>query len=396
LPDFYNIDMQVHIRCFLGFFLLVWVAWAQAINIPEIIDVRVYSGVGIRKISFVPVSGRYLICNQKHENLHDVRPLTALMIERTSKGFRILQSDSLIFEGNNITIQGGAFYNSFMLVPQNSAAETRMYDGDLKIETDRNNLLLINSVPLESYVAGTVQSESGFNRHDEFYKVQAIIIRTYALNNINRHAREGFHLCDQVHCQAYYGKTVNNSITKAVEATRGQLLVDQDGRLINTVYHANCGGQTVNSEDLWPHRLSYLRSRRDTFCLDMPGAKWEKSVPIREMGWFFAQQHNFHPNEQQWDEISRHRQNHRIHHIDSEKTVHLRHVREHFNLRSTYFSIRQEGDNFVLSGRGYGHGVGLCQEGAMRRADYGHSKDQILGFYYLNSRILTLEPEIIY
>jgi stage II sporulation protein D len=372
------------------------VAPAHNITIPEIIDVRVFSGTAIRKFSFVPVTGRYLICNQNHEKLHEITSLATLMIERSGNGFKILYSDSVVFEGKSITLQGGAFQNSFLLVPQQSGAEARMFDGDLKIETDRNNLLLINSVPLESYVAGTVQSESGFNRHEEFYKVQAVIIRTYALNNLNRHAREGHNLCDQVHCQAYYGKTVNSHIARAVEATRGQLVADQDGRLINTVYHANCGGETVNSEDLWPHRLPYLRSRRDTFCLDMPGARWEKSISIREFRRFLTHQHNFHPNERQWDEISRHRQNHRVHHIDSEKTVHLRHVRDHFQLRSTYFSVRQEGENFVLTGKGYGHGVGLCQEGAMKRAQYGHSKDQILGFYYLNSRIITLEPEIIY
>ncbi len=366
------------------------------LNIPETIDVRIFSGINISEFTFMPTKGRYLICDQNHNKLTEISPLTSLTIKRTQKGFVILQNDSVIFSGNNIVLQGGSFQNSFLITPSGNHLPARIYDGDIRIRHDNNQLNIINAVSLESYVAGTVQSESGFNRHAEFYKVQAIIIRTYALNNLRRHQREGFHVCDLVHCQAYHGKTINPDIVRAVEHTRGQVVVDNRSALINTVYHANCGGQTVNSEDLWPHAMDYLRSRIDTFCLTMPGARWEKSISMGELRNFLSQKHRFQPNESQWRQIKELKQNSRIHHLDAQQEVHLRHVRDHFGLRSTFFSVQEQNDTLFLSGRGYGHGVGLCQEGAMKRAEHGHSLKEILGFYYQNSRILTLEPEVVF
>jgi stage II sporulation protein D len=366
-----------------------------AVRLPETMEVRLFTGQHLRHVSFIPTSGRYLICTDNHHKILEIRQLNTLTILSGRNGITIQYGDSSIFEGRSITIQGGAFQNSFILVPQDKSIEGRVYDGDLRIETNGQNLKLINTVPLESYVAGTVQSESGFNRHNTFYQVQAVIIRTYALNNLNRHAAEGFHLCDQVHCQAYYGKTNNRDIIIAVDASRGQMVVDQNNRLLNTVYHANCGGQTVNSEDLWPNALSYLRSQTDTFCLRMPGALWEKTITVAELRRFLSQS-GYRATDNQWNYITRIRQNSRIHHLDPEKTIHLRRVRDHFALRSTFFSVNQQGNNLVLTGRGYGHGVGLCQEGAMKRAEHGHTKEQILQFYYNNARIITLEPEVAY
>lgn len=369
---------------------------AQNQILPEIIDVGIFSGESIRKFSFMPLNGKYMICNQNHEKLLEVFPLTTLVLEVNRNGFTVSRNDTLLFSETHILLQGAGFFNSFALKPLQSDLGVRAYDGDLKISLSRGTFRLINMAPFESYVAGTVQWESGFNRHNVFYQVQAIIIRTYALRNIKRHTHEGFHLCDKVHCQAYYGKTNDPSIIRAVYQSRGEVLTDLQGNLLNTVYHANCGGQTVNSEDLWPEALPYLRSNPDPYCQDMPGARWEKSITVPQLTAFLRQRFRYTPEPATWDQIIRLQQNNRVHHLDPGKVVHLKHMREFFNLRSTFFSMQIHGDTLHLQGKGYGHGVGLCQEGAMQRAVNGHSREEILKFYYQGAAIQLLEPIVEY
>ncbi|HEU4717165.1 MAG TPA: SpoIID/LytB domain-containing protein, partial [Bacteroidia bacterium] len=96
--------------------------------------------------------------------------------------------------------------SAFKIKPIRPMSGTRVYDHSLKITVRDGKLLCINEVELEHYVAGVVESESGGRTAKEFYKVQAILCRTYALAHMSRHAPEGFDLCDGVHCQAYRGR----------------------------------------------------------------------------------------------------------------------------------------------------------------------------------------------
>ncbi len=386
------------VRIFLFLFLgSVAHQLAKSQEIPEIVDIRIFTSENVQRFSFTPAKGRYIICDHQHEKLLEIRPYNTLVIEKQPEGYSILYKDSLIFAPDHLTIQGTAFHNSFVIVPLDKKSDPMVYDGDLRLAADKNNQSkLINSVPFESYVAGTVQSESGFNRHDVFYQVQAIIIRTYALKNINRHAHEGFHLCDQVHCQAYKGKAIDPGIIHATENTRGEVLTKDNSQLLNTVYHANCGGQTVNSEDMWSQALPYLRSKTDNFCSSKPGALWDAKIAKKDFKAFLKHTFGFIPDDEEWDRITTFSQNHRKHYLDANKNIHLRQIREHFGLRSTYFSIQEQKDTLHLSGRGYGHGVGLCQEGAMQRANHGLTREDILQFYYNNSQIIFLEPDIVF
>lgn len=271
----------------------------------------------------------------------------------------------------------------------------RIYDQNLEVlfTPDRKQFLLINSVDLEKYIAGVVESEAGKRNHLEYYKLQAILCRTYLLAHINRHILEGFQVCDDVHCQAYLSKSTDISIEKAVLETKGLVVVDNDLNLITAAFHSNCGGETCNSQDVWAIPTSYLKSVKDTFCLHELDARWERTIPLEDWKSYLQLKHKYPPDDSTKfvSTLAFSQPNGRaIYYLDQDLKIPLKTIRADFRLKSTYFSIVQLGDSVKFSGRGYGHGVGLCQEGAMRMAKLKYSYKDILQFYYKDVHLVDL------
>ncbi|MBA3666089.1 MAG: SpoIID/LytB domain-containing protein, partial [Bacteroidetes bacterium] len=131
----------------------------------------------------------------------------------------------------------------------NPDRKVRTYQNNISFSVNEGYLRLINEVVLDNYIAGVTEAEAGSRSTPEFYKVQAILARTYALAHINKHVTEGFSLCDQVHCQVYYGKPKDLNIFNAIDETKGKVVVDENLNLIVAAFHSNSGGQTANSED---------------------------------------------------------------------------------------------------------------------------------------------------
>ncbi|MFP4288375.1 MAG: SpoIID/LytB domain-containing protein [Bacteroidota bacterium] len=366
-----------------------------ALKMPEIVDVGIFHQQNITGFAFTPEYGSYSICDEQHQKIAEVSPNSVLYLEITPTGFTITKDDTIIATEKRITFQGAAFSNAFYVYGSAIPFKGDAYGGDLTVSNKNGSFQFINHVPFENYVAGTVQTESGLHRHPEFYKVQAVVIRTYALKNHHRHKKEGFDLCDKVHCQAYHGRSTCADIINAVYDTKGEVLVDAKGKLLNTVYHANCGGETTNSQDLWVEKETYLQSKTDYFCKGMPGSEWKIAIPEIKFRAFVEQKLGRKLSAQEYDEIMGFQQPKRKKFLDSDHQITLRMVREYFGLRSTFFSLEKRNDHIHFSGKGYGHGVGLCQEGAMNRAKNGHSKNEILQFYYKNSLLITMEPEIV-
>ncbi|MFW5757422.1 MAG: SpoIID/LytB domain-containing protein [Bacteroidota bacterium] len=365
----------------------------SAVKIPEIVDVGILYQQHITGFSFSPENGSYSICDEQHRKIAEVQPHSELYLEITPEGFTITKNDTIIATEKRITFQGASFSNTFFISRSPAPFKGNAYSGDLTVFNKNGSFQFINHVPFESYVAGTVETESGLHRHPEFYKVQAVVIRTYALKNFHRHKKEGFDLCDKVHCQAYHGRSSCADIANAVYDTKGEVLVDTTGRVLNTVYHANCGGETTRSQDLWVEEKPYLQSQTDHFCKGMPGSEWKITIPQKTFRNFVEQNLGKKLSDSLWHEMVDFQQPYRKIFLDPEHKINLRMVREYFGLRSTFFSLEKINDQIHFSGKGYGHGVGLCQEGAMNRAKNGHSKEEILMFYYKNSLLMTMEPE---
>ncbi|HEX4887245.1 MAG TPA: SpoIID/LytB domain-containing protein [Luteibaculaceae bacterium] len=276
--------------------------------------------------------------------------------------------------------------NSFVkLLCQQPARSELWYNGKISFIHGLDRIRIINTVDLEAYIAGVVEAETGSEQVQEFYKVQACITRTFALANLQKHALEGFNLCDQVHCQVYKGRPHNNpSIIKAVAESAGLILVDRNLQLIDAVFHANCGGVTHNSEDYWVDTIPYLRSVTDSFCSEGRQFKWRLSLDKEQ--WLRYLYGNFKfPIDQSdflYQACNLNEPKRTKYLFDPTYKIAVRRIRSDWNLRSTFFSIREESGVLYLEGRGFGHGVGLCQEGAMKMARLAYSFSDILHHYF--------------
>ena len=263
----------------------------------------------------------------------------------------------------------------------------RTYEGDLHVKVNKGGkLLLINDVDFETYIAGVVQSEI-YGDDPDIFRVQAIISRTWAMKNINKHKSEGYNFCDQVHCQAYLNRCVRPDIMLGTMLSSGMTIVDDEGNLIDAPFHSNSGGQTANSEDVWRSALPYLRSVPDTFSYHMRQSEWVKVVDKDKWLNYFANKHkvDIH-NDSLRNELLTFSQSERKSRICG---VPLTRVRSDFQLKSTFFSVIYDtvSNRLTLSGHGFGHGVGLSQEGTIRMVNLGIGYDSIIHHYYTGTHI---------
>ncbi len=267
----------------------------------------------------------------------------------------------------------------------------RTYQGDLQITPDNGKLRIVNQVSLYYYLAGVIESESGSRQNLEYYKVQAIISRTYALKNEHKHAKEGFMLTDLVNCQVYKNKCrYNKTIYEAVKATEGQVIIDHDLQLITASFYSNSGGQTANSEDVWNVPLPYLRSVKDPYSVGKPNYTWKKSISRKR--WLDYLRNSFQypiaDSAARAQAVSFKQPYRKAFFVSPIYGIPLRDIRRDWKLKSTFFSISVSGDQVVLNGKGFGHGVGLSQEGAMVMSTKGFSYREIIHFYFTDIHII--------
>lgn len=339
-----------------------------------------------------PSSGNYALLNEQLDTLYRFRSDDALSVSilegkllvKTPYGF----SDTL----NKLTLAGNGTSPGFRL-RFNEEKQDRNYPDDLIVQLSDDGLRVVNSVGVERYVGRVVQAEVGYGANDEYYKIQSIICRTYATRNLERHATQGFDLCDNEHCQVFSGwKKTSDEVVKATSATSGLIMVGPDNQPILSAFHANCGGQTANSEDVWRESRPYLVAVNDTFCTASRSASWEKSMPLNE----FLTQVGFDADNEGLNG-SEFLQSDRNKYFklgtDSIETAQMRRL---LQLRSTYFDLKIADGKVDFVGRGYGHGVGLCQQGAMKMAESGYTFGQILGYYYKGVSLIpitSLQPK---
>jgi stage II sporulation protein D len=348
------------------------------------INISIFTNQNLQSITFTVVSGKYEVIADKKAVI-SLKENDSIRIKRLSNAVEIIKNKEILGVYSFIQIRGINTENVFAIIPTFPKLKTRVYDDDIYIKSLSGELQIINDVSFEKYVAASIESEGGYLAPLEYYKVQAILCRTYAIKYFQKHISDGFNLCDKVHCQSYRGKSVKNpNIRKATDLTRGLVVVDSNQDVITATFFSNSGGQTLNSEDNWATKMPYLRSVKDTFSLGQPNAKWEKRIPKTEwITYLLKKGYNTDSCEDfRFNQFSREST-----YTVGNCSIPLKKIRNDWTLKSTFFNIIPIGDTLLLKGKGFGHGVGLSQEGAIHMAQLGYNYEKIIKFYYYNVQI---------
>ena len=374
------------------FFSIVFICSLFSVKAGKDVRIGILTNKQVSSAIFITEMGGYdLYCDG--EKVISLYHGDALRVTSVPSGLVIKTLNAEYNCSERLTLDPKHKLSSIRMSSLDHKMKEKYFNDGIEVSKRFGKLNMVNVVDIEHYIAGVVESEAGSKQNLEYYKLQSIICRTYALSNVRRHEGEGFYLCDQVHCQVYNSKNMNNdNIFRAVLATRGMVIVDPQIELITATFHSNCGGQTVNSEDVWIKPLPYLRTVRDTFCTAEPHAVWSKELSKDK--WLNYLQSNYDYPVDDHDHLSCALNNEpvcrQIYFGNKNYKIPLKKIRRDFGLRSTYFSVKHKGDKVVLEGRGFGHGVGVCQEGAMHMSRIGSSYTDILHHYYTDVHLVDL------
>ena len=356
----------------------------------ERVRVCLYSTVKISTLNISFDLGQYNLYVNGNVLLEDmVGEGRSVLVRADGKQLRVSVNDDNYGTFGSIRLEATDTACILCLNPE--GYKQRTYEGNLEVTVAPDGRLrIINDVEFETYIAGVVQSEI-YGTNPDIFRIQAIISRTWALRNMKKHASEGYNFCDYVHCQAYQNRCIRPDIMLGAIQSSGETLVDASGRLIETPFHSNSGGQTCNSEDVWRTALPYLRSVEDTFSYRMRQSDWVKTVTIDRWLNYFASKHNI--------DITDGANLDSLLHFTQERRkvrllgVPLTRIRTDFQLKSTFFSVSVDSvsRSVLIHGHGFGHGVGLSQEGTIRMVSLGYSYDSILRHYYTGA-VLHHDP----
>ena len=329
--------------------------------------------------------------------------------------------------------------------------ESQTFQGILKLVVDEDKIVAINILPVEDYLTSVISSEMKSSCSLEFLKAAAVISRSWLYAQMQRrqeHAEqpapfftfvkgEGesirwydredhtiFDVCADDHCQRYQGITraSNPQVAEAVSATRGQVLM-YDGKICDTRFGKCCGGQTNEYQYCWENiEVPYLRSVKDPFCNTS-----DKKILRQVLNDYDLETRDFYEwteefsQEEAHDLITKHLKMElgpilgmeivekgpgghisKLRIVGQEKSfivgkeLEIRRMLSTSHLKSSAFTIETKNvrngvpQRFVLHGRGWGHGVGLCQIGAAVMGEQGYSYKKILKHYYTGAQIKSL------
>ena len=323
--------------------------------------------------------------------------------------------------------------------------ETQTFEGTLRIVVEADKIVAINELPVEKYLTSVISSEMKSTSSVEFLKAHAVISRSWLLAQMEKrkqHESGGdnffsftksdnefirwydredhtiFDVCADDHCQRYQGITrANNThVEEAISQTRGQVLMYGD-EICDARFSKCCGGQTEEFQYCWEDTPKpYLVSFHDPYCntsdkhiLSQVLNDFDQETPdfYRWTVSFTRAQISELINRKLKDDfgeiqdlipVARGKSGRiwKLKIVGSKKTftigkeLEIRRALSESHLYSSAFDVEKTADGFILHGRGWGHGVGLCQIGAAVMGEQGHTHDEILLFYYRNAEIKKL------
>jgi stage II sporulation protein D len=270
------------------------------------------------------------------------------------------------------------------------------YKEGMNVRVKREQTNTIEVVPFEDYVVGVLTGEMPVNFELEALKAQAVAARTYVMKKMSDNRNKDYDIVDTVQNQVYisdeelkdkwkdkYQERINK-VKRAVLETKGEYL-SYNGKVIEAFFFSTSVGKTENSEEVFKESLPYLRSVDSTWDEEVsPVFNDSKEYSLQE----FFERLNLKYSDQINVEVLNTTSTGRIKNIKiNGKKFTGSEVYKNLNLRSTFFEINQVGSNVIINTKGYGHGVGMSQYGALAMAKKGYKYDEILKYYYQNVQI---------
>lgn len=309
---------------------------------------------------------------------------------------------------NTVTVQGAIWLKKANFPIQIKSESTglitignRRYRGYLEVRKDQaGQLTIINVLPLEKYLFGVVPCEIGRVKDKTFeaVKAQAIAARSYTVSHFGWFEHQGFDVfATYLRDQEYRGAGFETEMTtKAVLATYGIVAVHRN-QAIEAKYHSTCGGFTVGT------KAPYLRAHPDTpghrkgkkpFCSKSPHFLWRKKLSHAEL---VAVLTKILPDIKPQPKIKsikletdRHSQRNRFVQVRIGRArykIKSEVLRQALDLKTNFYSVKLTRRSINFIGHGYGHGIGLCQFGALEMSRRGYSCEQIINHYYPGTKL---------
>jgi SpoIID/LytB domain protein len=280
----------------------------------------------------------------------------------------------------------------------------------LRIGVARPGGYTVRTIPLEEYVAGVVAGEADRDSSPSALEALAITVRTFTLANLSRHRADGFDLCDLTHCQVLRKATL--ATERAAATTAGHVLLYR-GAPASVFYSASCGGRTERPSEVWPGAVDpeFLPSRDDDACEGAPAWTAYMSTAdlvraLRAVGFsgdtlrdvsVLGRNGSGRVAGLRLEGLSPDHISGQDLRVAVGRTIGWQHI------KSTAFDLRRTGAGYQFSGRGSGHGVGLCVIGSARLGARGQSASEILARYFPGAKIAPLpssaaaavEPKVV-
>ncbi|HKZ77995.1 MAG TPA: SpoIID/LytB domain-containing protein [Pyrinomonadaceae bacterium] len=269
----------------------------------------------------------------------------------------------------------------------------------VRVHLVRENLT--HTLSLEDYVLGVVTAEGSTENEPEALKALAVAARTYAVRNLGRHRPEGFDFCSTTHCQRFVISTSGRvfqpreAVLAAVRSTQGLVLLENTGQVADSYFSASCGGMTADVQRLWGGKpVAYLHGVVDDYCATGPHYEWTDVISNTELATALSGDSRTDVGKTirklsilkrdatgRVELIALEGDGHRTVSGWDLKIIVGRKLGWHL-LKSSRFDVECNGAGFVFHGTGFGHGLGLCQEGAHVMAGRGATYTAILAKYF--------------
>jgi stage II sporulation protein D len=356
-----------------GLALFLWVTW----GLPALaLELRVAIKEGASQV-VVGTSNTGVMRNQQGQQIAQVPQGRSLTV--AAQGSQIKAANAL---GNSFWVEPGP--NGFVFIGD------RWYRGRVLVISNGSGVTAINYVDLEQYLYSVVGGEMPTSWPLEALKAQAVAARSYVLYKRQQASNPLYDVGSTTTWQVYKGLEEEAPSTQAaVDGTRHQVLT-YNGQVIEAVFHSSSGGHTENVEDIWSRPIPYLRGVQD-YDAGAPVYQWTQSFSIDELSRLMPDVGRiFSATPQRTTPRGRVREI-RVEGDRGARIMSGNDLRNALNLRSTLFSIAIAGNTVQITGRGFGHGIGMSQWGAHNMAQQGYSYQQILGHYYQGAQLANIE-----